>query len=199
MSLDTLRALALSYRPEQHYSVCLDRDLQIERVMLMREITATQAELDRLDQPAPDARPRQSVGEKPAQQVLAAKIEQLTADLEALDERARPKSVSLFFSRLPITDDGADEGQESYEHVVNRFTDENDRVNTDKLASALLPLTYLRTEAVDGGNLNLTWKQIAATLGRADIELLRHMILGHHEAGSAVPFDPRTSGLPETA
>ena len=194
MSLEELRLLALDYKPEALYSVCLDRGLQASRVELQARLVAAYALRGKATDADPVNGSTPTLGEKSATQALDEQIATLEAELNKVEDEALPKSITLVFSRLPLTRDGANEGEESYEQVVERLT-VDDRIDTDHLADELLRKCYLRTEAASGdGDVSLTWREAAATLGRQDITMLRSMIIGHHEMGAAVPFDPRTSG-----
>lgn len=198
MSLEHLRALALNYRPEARYSMCLDRDLQLERTELTTRIVTLQQQLTTaMDDP--NSQPRQALGERPLVQRLTEQIDQATRELEALDEKAKPDSITLIFGRLPLTPDMVDEGHESYEGIVNELSDPDGRIDTDMLADRLLAACYTRCEAADGsGVVDLGWGEARATFGQQDLAFVRALILGHHITGAAVPFNQTTSGQPAT-
>ena len=194
--LAALRAKALNYNPEAHYSVCLDRELQTRRAGLQGQLVAAMASRKKLEESEPDK--RATMGEKPAEDTLNESIALLEAELEKVEAEALPNSVTLVFKRLPLTSDGAGKGADSYEGLLRKLTVDN-QINTDALADHLLRRCYLHTMATDGsGDLDLSWRQAVAMLGRQDVTMLRSMIIGHHEIGAAVPFDLKNSGVPET-
>lgn len=198
MSIETLRALALAYAPTADYPICLDREVQLHLVRLRQQIARKEAERDRLI--SAGNLPSQSLGETPIVDRLADEITRLTAELEAVQEESKDKSIVLQFKRLPTTPDSADEGEPDYTTLEAEFADEKGNLDgkaLDALADRLLPLCYVGAGSAYG-DTGMTWAEVSRVLDAADRDQLRAVIRGHHRFGAAIPFDPRPSGTPET-
>lgn len=193
MSIEHLRALALDeHAPTAEWTLCLNRDLRLRIVDLMRQIGAATRLAEKLTNGDPTS--LSLTDEDPT-----SRAERLTGELEALYEEARPDSIVLVFRRLPATRDVAEDGETAYSTVERRHTNNKTRaVDVPAVAADLLPLCYERAESADGEDVGLTWLQVLRTLDAADLDQLGQMVFGLHHIGAAVPFDPRTSGRPET-
>ena len=112
------------------------------------------------------------------------------------EDAARDSSMVLIFKRLPATRDSAEDGEQSYAELEDAATT-GGKTNYDRLADLLLAACYVRADSV-AGDLGLSWREASRPLDDRDLEQLRNMIVGHHRMGAAIPFDPRTSGQPET-
>ena len=198
-TIDMLRALALDYRPEAPYFVCLDRDKRMDISAARQQETAAREHLENLLQQDPE--------ETAAAQSMTDPdpIDQAKADLAAAEaahatamEDALPWSASIIFGNLPTTDEGLREGESySYEGLRDEMSDDG-KIDTDAFADRLLALCYLRTESPDSEDLNLAWAEASRLLDVSDRKTVRAMIIGHHLVGAAIPFDPRTFGQSAT-
>ena len=192
-TLADLRALALDYRAEIPYFVCLDRDRRMDLSLIKAEMTRLQERKDDLANGDADADTNRSMSDPDETVEITRRLAELGTELEAAMEEARPWSVAIIFGSIPTTDDGARPGEASYESLVELMTDEDGKIDTDAFADELLRLCYLRTETAEG-NLELTWQEAARLADATDWALLRRMVIGHHKVGNTIPFDPRTSG-----
>lgn len=193
-ALQMLRALALSYAPTADYSVCLDREKQLRIVALRQQHQALSAKLQGLDASDDEGA---TIGEEQAHDKLARELSDLEARIAEAEDGAKDQSVVLIFKRLPATPDSAEDGETAYSELEAQHTDDKQHVDYEALGAALLPACYLRTESAHG-DLGLSWHEAARMLGAGDMQALRNMIVGHHRLGAAIPFDPRSSGQPET-
>ena len=198
-TLDMLRTLALDYRPEAPYFVCLDRDKRMAVSAARQQEAAAREHLEKLLQQDPeDIAAAQSMTDPDP-------IDQAKADLAAAEaahatamEDALPWSASIIFGSLPTTDEGLREGESySYEGLRDEMSDDG-KIDTDAFADRLLTLCYLRTESPDSEDMGLAWAEASRLLDVSDRKTVRAMIIGHHLVGAAIPFDPRTSGQSAT-
>ena len=198
-SIDMLRTLALDYRPEAPYFVCLDRDKRMA-ITAARQLEADAREhLDTVLQQDPeDAAAAQSMTDPDPVDKAKAELADATAALTAAMDDALPWSVAIIFGTLPTSDEGLREGESySYEGLRDEMSDDG-KIDTDAFADRLLTLCYLRTESPDSEDMDLTWAEASRLLDVSDRKTVRAMIIGHHLVGAAVPFDPRTSGQSAT-
>lgn len=193
-ALQALRALALSYAPTADYSVCLDREKQVGIIALRQQHQLLSAKLQGLDSSDDEGA---TLGDEPAADRLARELVELEQRIADAEDGAKDQSVVLIFKRLPATPDSAEDGEPTYSDMEEEHTDNQRHVDYDALGAALLPVCYLSTESAHG-DLGLSWHEAARMLGAGDMQALRNMIVGHHRLGAAIPFDPRSSGQPET-
>ena len=199
-TIDMLRTLALDYRPEAPYFVCLDRDKRMA-IVAARQLEADAREhLNKVLQQDPeDVAAAQSMTDPDP-------IDQAKADVAAAEaahatamEDALPWSVAIIFGSLPTSDEGLREGESySYEGLLGEMSDDDGKIDTDAFADRLLTFCYLRTESPDSEDMNLAWAEASRLLDVSDRKNARAMIIGHHLVGAAIPFDPRTSGQSAT-
>lgn len=194
MSIEHLRTLALTYAPTADYSVCLDREQQLHLIGLRTRLFDVQARRDRLVNSGD--LPKQTLGETPAVDALAAELADIEHQIDAAQEAARENSLVLVFRRLPATPDSADEGEESYSELEQDATVDG-KTDWKRLGDRLLSACYLRADSAYG-DVGLSWAEASRPLDDRDLDELRNMILGHHRLGAAIPFDPRNSGQPAT-
>ena len=192
-ALQMLRALALSYAPTADYPVCLDREKRLEILALRQQAVAVKTKLDGLASDDEGA----TIGEEPAHDRLARELADLEARITEAEEGAKDQSVILIFKRLPATPDSADEGEVAYSTIEAQHTDDKGAVDYEAMAADLLRACYLRAESVHG-DLELSWREASRLVDDSDMQNLRNMIVGHHRIGARIPFDPRSSGQPET-
>ena len=193
MSLERLRALALEHNPTTEYFVCLDPAKRLELVGLRQLWLRTKQERD-------DYRPEHDDGDLASEATpdrLDRELSELEEQIAAAEDDAREDSIALVFRRLPASADSADEDEMDFESLVRAYTGERGNVDVGAVSRRLPELCYLRAESSEG-DLGLTWREAAKTLDAADLRTLRAQLWGHHNIGAAVPFDPRTSGQPET-
>ena len=190
MSIADLRAKALAYSPVMPVPVVLDRDLKYRLQEAQKTLAALQKDRDKI---VTDGAP---TGQRYDEATPTARIdEQIAAAEQALtaaEDAVRPDSLVLIFRRLPATGPG------SYQEMLEAHTDKG-AVEVTKLSDALLDTCYLRTESADGEDVGLSFAEATVPLDHGDIETLRTMIIGHHRVGTAVSFDPRSSGRPATS
>lgn len=192
MSIERLRALAAELVTEA-YPLCLNRGTRAHIVRLSQQLDVAHREVEKAQRT--NGQSVSMTDEDPA-----AKVDRLTAELVAAYEAARADTVAVLFKRLPATREAADDGETAYSTVERRHADTKNRtiVDMDGVADELLPLCYLRTESADSEDLGWTWVDILKILDNADVKKFRDFIIGLHHIGTAIPFDPRTSGQPET-
>ena len=198
-SIDMLRTLALDYRPEAPYFVCLDRDKRMA-IVAARQLEADAREHlnDVLQQDPEDVAAAQSMTDPDPIDKAKAELDGATAALATAMDDAMPWSVAIIFGSLPTSDEGLREGESySYEGLRDEMSDDG-MIDTDAFADRLLTLCYLRTESPDSEDMNLTWAEASRLLDVSDRKNVRNMIIGHHLVGAAIPFDPRTSGQSAT-
>ena len=198
-TIDMLRMLALDYRPEAPYFVCLDRDKRMA-IVAARQLEADAREhLDNvLHQDPEDVAAAQSMTDPDPVDKANAELADATAALTTAMDDALPWSVAIIFGSLPTSDEGLREGESySYEGLLGEMSDDG-KVDTDAFADRLLTLCYLRTESPDSEDMNLAWAEASRLLDVSDRKNVRAMIIGHHLVGAAIPFDPRTSGQSAT-
>ena len=193
-ALQMLRALALSYAPTADYPVCLDREKRLEILALRQQAVAVKAKLDGLDASDDEGA---TIGEEPAADRLTRELSDLEDRIAEAEEGAKDQSVVLIFKRLPATPDSADEGEVAYSTIEAQHTDDKGAVDYEAMAADLLRVCYLRTESVHG-DLDLSWREASRLVDDSDMQNLRNLIVGHHRLGARIPFDPRSSGQPET-
>lgn len=194
MSIEHLRTLALTYAPTADYSVCLDREQQLHLIALRTRLLDVQARRDRLA--SGGDLPKQTLGETPIVDQLAAEVADLERQLDAAQDAAAENSIVLVFRRLAATPDSADEGEPSYSEVEASVTVDG-KTDWDQVGDLLLAACYLRADSAFG-DVGLSWAEASRPLDDRDLDELRNMIIGHHRLGAAVPFDPRNSGRPAT-
>lgn len=191
MSIADLRAKALAYSPEMPVPVVLDRDLKYRLQEAQKTLAALQKDRDKI---VTDGAP---TGQRYDEATPTARIdEQIAAAEQALtaaEDAVRPDSLVLIFRRLPATGPG------SYREMLDAHADDKGVVNVVKLTDALLAACYLRTESADGEDVGLSFAEASVPLDHGDFEQLRTMLLSHHTVGTAVSFDPRSSGRPATS
>ena len=198
-TIDMLRTLALDYRPEAPYFVCLDRDKRMA-IVAARQLEADAREhLDNVLQQDPeDVAAAQSMTDPDPIDKAKAELADATAALATAMDDAMPWSVAIIFGSLPTSDEGLREGEPySYEGLRDEMSDDG-KIDTDAFADRLLTLCYLRTESPDSEDMDLTWAEASRLLDVSDRKTVRAMIIGHHLVGAAIPFDPRTSGQSAT-
>lgn len=197
-TLDMLRTLALDYRPEAPYFVCLDRDKRMA-VSAARQLEAAAREhLDKVEADPEKAREGHRLDQPDPLDAAKTALADAEAAHATAMEGALPWSASFIFGSLPTTDEGIREGESySYEGLRDEMSDDG-KINTDAFADRLLTLCYLRTESPDGEDMGLTWAEASRLLDVSDRKTVRAMIIGHHLVGAAIPFDPRTSGQSAT-
>ena len=198
-TIDMLRMLALDYRPEAPYFVCLDRDKRMA-IVAARQLEADAREHlnDVLQQDPEDVAAAQSMTDPDPIDKAKAELDGATAALATAMDDAMPWSVAIIFGSLPTSDEGLREGESySYEGLRDEMSDDG-MIDTDAFADRLLTLCYLRTESPDSEDMNLTWAEASRLLDVSDRKNVRNMIIGHHLVGAAIPFDPRTSGQSAT-
>ena len=194
-TIDMLRTLALDYRPEAPYFVCLDRDKRMA-IVAARQLEADAREhLDNVLQQDPeDVAAAQSMTDPDPIDKANAELADATAALATAMDDALPWSVAIIFGSLPTADEGLREGESySYEGLLGEMSDDG-KVDTDAFADRLLTLCYLRTESPDSEDMSLAWAEASRLLDVSDRKNVRAMVIGHHLVGAAIPFDPRTSG-----
>lgn len=198
-TIDMLRMLALDYRPEAPYFVCLDRDKRMA-IVAARQLEADAREHlnNVLQQDPEDVAAAQSMTDPDPIDKANAELADATAALTTAMDDALPWSVAIIFGSLPTSDEGLREGEShSYDGILGEMSDDG-KVDTDAFADRLLTLCYLRTESPDSEDMNLTWAEASRLLDVSDRKNVRVMIIGHHLVGAAIPFDPRTSGQSAT-
>ena len=194
--MDALQAiidLARAYVPTADYPIILDREKQIGIAALRAQHQVLSEKLQGLDSSDDEGA---TLGEEPAADRLSRELVELEQRIADAEEAAKDQSVVLVFGRLPTTPDGAEEGEAVYSDLKEQHTGDDRHVDFEGLGAALMPVCYLRTESAHG-DLGLSWHEAARLLGTADFPALRNMLLGHHEMGASIPFDPRSSGRPE--
>ena len=198
-TIDMLRMLAIDYRPEAPYFVCLDRDKRMA-IVAARQLEADAREHlnNVLQQDPEDVAAAQSMTDPDPIDKANAELADATAALTTAMDDALPWSVAIIFGSLPTSDEGLREGEShSYEGLLGEMSDDG-MIDTDAFADRLLTLCYLRTESPDSEDMNLTWAEASRLLDVSDRKNVRAMIIGHHLVGAAIPFDPRTSGQSAT-
>lgn len=194
MSIEDLRAKALSYSPELPYPVVLDRGLKYRLSEAQRNLAAARAKRQsQIDNQSDADRTGQRFDEETPTVRADLEVADAEAALSAAEEEARPESLVLLFRRLPATGEG------SYQEALDAHTDDKGVVRQAALSDALLSACYLRTEAADGQDVGLLFAEAMTPLDHGDVELLRAQIIGHHRIGASVSFDPRSSGRPATS
>ena len=199
-SIDMLRTLALDYRPEAPYFVCLDRGKRMA-ITAARQLEANAREhLDNLLQQDPeDVAAAQSMTDPDPVDKAKAELADAAAALTTAMDDAMPWSVAIIFGSLPTSDEGLREGESySYEGLLGEMSDDDGKIDTDAFADRLLTLCYLRTESPDSEDMDLEWAEASRLLDVSDRKTVRAMIIGHHLVGAAIPVDPRTSGQSAT-
>ena len=203
-ALQALRELALTYAPTADYPVCLDREKRLEILALRQQYQAKHDKLQALDD---SDRAGDSLGDEPIEDRLARELAEIEARMAEAEDAAKDVSVVLIFKRLPATPDSADEGEASFSEIEAACTrrpmiggpahPDDGKVDYEAVGDALMSACYLRTDSIHG-DLGLTWHEASRQLDSTDLQWLRSILLGHHRTGARIPFDPRSSGLPET-
>lgn len=198
-TIDMLRMLALDYRPEAPYFVCLDRDKRMA-IVAARQLEADAREhLNKVLLGGSDLGVLLSMTDPDPIDKANAELADATAALTTAMDDALPWSVAIIFGSLPTSDEGLREGEShSYEGLLGEMSDDDGKIDTDAFADRLLTLCYLRTESPDSEDMNLTRAEASRLLDVSDRKNVRAMIIGHHLVGAAIPFDPRTSGQSAT-
>lgn len=196
MSLEALRAKALAYSPELTYPIILDRDLKYRLSEATQKLADLRKDRAKMADLPPEEQAR-AAGQTLADAAPRFRIDTEIADAEKalsdIEDEARPEALVLIFRRLPAS------GPDSYQQALEDNSDAKGVVSIFGLGQALLASCYLRTEDAAGADVGLTWDEAQIPLDHGDIEALRSHIINHHRVGTAISFDPRSSGRPATS
>ena len=119
------------------------------------------------------------------------------ADVKFGDKAATKATVVTVDPETCISCHGTMEEMAAKTADSTALTDDKGTVDYEAMAAELLRVCYLRTESVHG-DLDLSWREASRLVDDSDMQNLRNLIVGHHRLGARIPFDPRSSGQPET-
>ena len=199
MNIENLRAYALNHAPTLPIPICLDYTLRSE---LKRLYDRHRALLTRRDKLAADVDipAKGNMGEKEPRTLIDGQITDCETEIEAAQLAAKPHSVVLIFRRLPATSDSSGDGQPNYEALKRQADSQADTPaeQHDILGRLLAANAFLRAENADSQPVEGDWQDVLQLVDFGDLDFLRNALIGFHQIGSTIPFDPRTFGAPDT-
>lgn len=198
MAIENLRAYALNHAPRLTTHVCLDYEQRSTLKGLYTQHRTLTARRDKLADDG-DIPTSGSMGDKTPHTRIDQQITELETEIAAAEDAARPDSIAIIFRRLPATSDSTtDDGQPCYEDLLKQATDTDTGYNHDRLGDLLLRACFVAAENADGKPVEGGWDDVLTVLDYGDLGFHRNALIGFHQIGSTIPFDPRTSGKPAT-
>lgn len=186
MDINYLRAKALAYAPTFRLPLCLDDRLRADVDEAAEKLAAARAKLDALASLPAEQKRSKSLSAKSPTREAEEGVEAAEAALQAAEDAASGDVLVLVWRRL--SPDAYDETLAA--HMTGG------RLDMTTAYPALVEACWHRAESADCEDVGLSWPQARALLNNADTDVVTVGVLNLNRAPSAIPFSPRSSGVP---
>ena len=187
--IDYLRAKALAHAPVFRLPLCLDEGKRAAVDAASGALVRAQSALSTLVSLPPEQKRARSISAKSPTALAESAVADAEAALRAAEDAAADDVIVLTWRRLD---------PDAYDELVAAHTRDG-RLDVAAFYPALAVACWRGAESAYGDDARLSWPEARGLLNHADWDAVQVGVLNLNRAASAIPFSPRSSGVPGTS